>query len=126
MKKRMLRYRSLSVAFYVGVFLPLSVYSMNIAAATVSTTELTAAVERSYDAFPIDPYAFDDGLDQDDYVNVGGRGDVLFEINRHDVQSNDVPVPTIALLFPLAMLLFLSRSRWLTEKTCNFMAFPVF
>jgi len=126
MTNRLTLYCFLSAAFYGGLLFFLSTHNGNIVAAVIPTTQATIAVEHDYDAFPINDFSFATLLDQEYFVNVFGRAIVLFEIDPHDVEINDVPVPTLALLFPFAMFLLLARGPWLIEKAYNSMAFPVF
>lgn len=126
MTRRSRRYCVLSMAVYMGFLLLLSPGHTNNTAAVFQVTELATGIEKPYDAKPINAFSLETLFDREYFVNVFGMSNVPPEIGLPDATITRTPVPTIAFLFPFALILLLLQSRRLVEKMYNYFAFPVF
>jgi hypothetical protein len=126
MARRTRRYCILSMTVYMGFILLLSVGGKNSTAAVFQVTELTPHIENLYDAAPINVFSFETLLDREYFVNVLSMTNVPPKIDLADTDITKAPVPTIAVLFPFALILLLTQRRRLVEKMYDYFAFPVF
>jgi hypothetical protein len=126
MASQMRMYCILGMTVYMGFVLLLSVGSKNSTAAVFQVTELAPGIENPYDAASINAFSLGALLDREYFVNVFGMSNVPPEIGLPDATITRPPVPTIAFLFPFALILLLSQRRRLVEKMYNYFAFPVF
>jgi len=116
MIRRDRRIQIYSVFFHIGVLFMLFV-TIGIYAVLMPKTASLATTEGSYNELPVLFFSDETLLDKDHVVN---------RFSREEIDAHIVPLPTLALLFPLALLLWVKRCRWLIQKRQNFFAFPVF
>lgn len=115
MTRRNRRVQIFIVVFHIGVVLTLFA-SIGINTMVTPKTEPISDAVDSFDAL----------------ATTGVSEEILFDsivmhgFEREDRAADNAPVPTLALLFPLVLLLWVKRCRWLIEKRQFFFAFPVF
>ena len=116
MTRRNRSFQIFIVVFHIGVVLTLFASSAINPMVMPRTETITTTVD-SYDA--LSTMGVSEGIELDkDYTIHGFVG--------KDGATDNVPVPTLALLSPFVLLLWVKRCRGLIKKRLLLFAFPVF